>query len=767
MAALSGMGHTWRALLAVFLAATALFWAAGVSLAAPGDASPGLVWSTYLGGSGSDSGGGIAVDHNGDILVTGSTTSSDFPVQGDGQVTYGGNRDVFVAKISPTGELIWASYLGGSGDDSRYRARDDRGGWGGGIAVDASGNAWVTGRTNSTDFPVPGGFQTSLAGHYDAFVARLAPDGTLAWASYLGGSTNDDHARVIAVDGSGNAWVTGSTFSSDFPTANGFQTALSGQNDAFISEITAQGNLAWSTYLGGEDYDWGTGITTDAGGNAWVTIYSQGGVPTPGGFDTTCDGPGDAYVAKITPGHLIAWASYLGGNDEDWSSSIAVDSAGSVWVTGYTHSTDFPSTGGFQTSLAGAQNAFVTKISSDGVLEWSSYLGGSEYDFSHGIAIDPQGNGWVAGGTYSSDFGTPGTSGEDASSGSVFVARIAPAGALTWVKTFGGSGDDQANGIAVDASGAAWLTGDTTSSDLPTPGGFDTTYGGGEDGRDALVMCISAELSWLQIDKFHLGLPASTGHDSFVLEGSCNMWPYKTAPQTVTLNVGTTWSVTMDSASWKKVGKAGTYTCKANGVVAKLTYWSGLSTKCLFSFTASKQILKDSLPDLQNVPVRLRIGSGFDETVPVRLTLKGHTAKLASVGPQPVFWIDKVTLTRKLSASGRDSLLFKGRLFLQDAIDPETDAVTMTIGPYAISIPAGSFTESRNGLKYTAATPHGKLKVQLNTATGVLSVTATGIDLSTATDMADVSLSITNHDGTDWDYGLVMGVNKTANVYKY
>jgi hypothetical protein len=379
-----------------------------------------LVYSTYLGGSGHDSGAGIALDAAGNAYVTGSTDSSNFPTtSGAFQTTLGsffGNA--FVTKLNAAGTaLVYSTYLGGSGffgDEGR------------GIAVDAAGNAYVTGQTSSTNFPTtPGAFQATLRSiNGNAFVTKLNASGTaLVYSTYLGGSFND-HGTGIALDSAGDAYVTGGTQSRDFPTTPGaFQTTLGGFGgpNAFVTKLNAAGTaLVYSTYLGGSFLDQGFGVAVDAAGNAFVTgsAGSSNFPTTPGAFQTTLRGSvTNAFVTKLNAsGTALVYSTYLGGSYRDEGNGIALDAAGNAYVTGGAGSRDFPTTpGAFQTTFLGGsfgQNAFVTKLNASGTaLVYSTYLGGSgagsfDGDSGAGIALDAAGNAYVAGFTYSSDFPT-------------------------------------------------------------------------------------------------------------------------------------------------------------------------------------------------------------------------------------------------------------------------------------------------------------------------------------------------------------------------
>ena len=378
--------------------------------------------------------------------------------------------------------LFYSTYLGGSGDDI-----------GNSIAVDAAGNAYVTGQIQSTNFPTTlGAFQTTSSGGGDIFVTKLDPTGSgLVYSTYLGGS-GFDAGLGIAVDAAGNAYVTGGTFSTDFPTTLGaFQTTSSGGNDAFVTKLNPTGSaLLYSTYLRGA---FGESIAVDAAGNAYVAgIARPTDFPTTlGAFQTASGGGGDAFVTKLNlTGSALVYSTYLGGSDFDVARGIAIDAAGNAYVSGFTASTNFPTTlGAFQTTYGGgALDAFVAKVDPTGsVLVYSTYLGGSDIDGSVGIAVDAAGNAYVTGGTSSTNFPTtPGAF--QTAGGGAFVTKVSPTGTgLAYSTRLGGvSGGDGGQGVAVDAAGNAYVTGGTDSTDFPTTANaFQPAYGGGPE--DAFV----------------------------------------------------------------------------------------------------------------------------------------------------------------------------------------------------------------------------------------------------------------------------------------
>jgi len=482
---------------------------------------PVLSYSTYLAGSGHDAGRGIAVDAAGNAYVTGLTLSNDFPTTpGAFQTTLAsGSTDVFVTRFNPTGSgLVYSTYLGGNSFDEEAF----------GIAVDVDGNAYVTGWTNSGNFPTtPGSFQPTGGG--DAFVTKLDPTGSaLVYSTYLGGS-GGDRGLGIAVDAAKNAYVTGYTDSTNFPTSPGaFQTTFAGGGfygtDVFVTKLNPTGSgLVYSTFLGGSDDDLGHGIAVDADGNAYVTGFTAStDFPTTSGVfqsahaggsahDCCGGGPYDAFVTKLNPaGSGLVYSTYLGGSSVDVGIGIAVDASGHAYVTGYTGSSNLPITpGAFQSAFAGSYDAFATKLNPAGSgLVYSSYLGGIGSDVGLGIAVDAGGNAYVTGNTNSPNFPTtPGAfqptfvggnfGGGGDSSGDGFVTKIGPTGSFLVYSSFlGGSNFDEGRGIAVDAADNAYVTGVTNSPNFPTtPGGFQPAFVGGFSGPFTLPDAFVAKIT--------------------------------------------------------------------------------------------------------------------------------------------------------------------------------------------------------------------------------------------------------------------------------
>lgn len=441
---------------------------------------PVLSYSTYLGGTGTDEATAVAMDGAGNAWVTGYTGSTNFPTAGSPYQPNNRNNDnspdVFVSKFNASGTLLYSTYFGGTSDDLGF-----------GIAVDGSGNPWITGRTRSTDLPMTGGpAQGSNAGGVDAFVAKFGATGNLLYSSYLGGSGNDE-AAAIAVDGSGAAWITGDTASTNFRTAgNPARPATGGAMDAFASKFSATGQLLYSTYLGGAADDLGFGIATDSSGSAWVTgVALSNNFPLAGAPAQAANaGLADAFLAKFASNGSLAYSSYLGGVNNDNGFAIAVDAQGNAWIAGDTGSPNFPTTSGaYQTSYGGFEDAFVAKCGTNGALLYSTYCGGSGLEAAYGIAVAPAGDVLITGFTTSSnDFPLSPNPWQSSYGGGIqdaFVTRFSGSGTLSYSTFIGGAAVDEANAIAISSTNQAWFTGYSVSSDFPVAGAAVQPAGGG------------------------------------------------------------------------------------------------------------------------------------------------------------------------------------------------------------------------------------------------------------------------------------------------
>jgi hypothetical protein len=445
---------------------------------------PVLLYATYLGGSGDDIGYAIAVDANFDAYIAGTTTSTNFPSFGSPyQSSAKGNGDCFVTKIDAAGSaLIYSTYIGGSEADVATA-----------IAV-SSGNVFITGYTNSVDYPtkappsitittIP--FQQIYGGNTDAFVTQLNATGqALVYSSYLGGSGLDS-GQGIAVDSAGNAYVTGSTQSPNFPvTAGALQSTLNGSQNVFITKVNFTGEaLTYSTYLGGSQADVAQSIQLDSSADMYIAGYTfSSDFPTASPLQPHIGGGADAFVTELNAaGSALTFSTFLGGSGDDRAYGLALDGSNNIYVTGTTVSSNFPTTTGvFQPELKGTSNAFISKLNPAGSsLLYSTYLGGSGVDQANAIAVNAAGAAYITGFTESSDFPTQypvqgilGLSNNNlcgsAPCADAFITQLNPAGnGLTYSTYLGGNGPDFGQSIAVDSSGDPYITGSTSSVNFP------------------------------------------------------------------------------------------------------------------------------------------------------------------------------------------------------------------------------------------------------------------------------------------------------------
>ncbi|MGH9839380.1 MAG: SBBP repeat-containing protein [Blastocatellia bacterium] len=443
-----------------------------------------LIYAGYIGGSGRDGGNSIAVDKLGNVYVTGSTASAEgsFPESVGPDLSFNGDTDAFVAKINASGTaILYCGYIGGVGSDT-----------GNDIAVDGAGNAYISGCTDSTEasFPETVGPDLSFNGGTDAFVAKVNAAGNeLVYCGYLGGGDNDEGID-IAVDGEGNAFVTGPTRSrTGFPVKIGPSLTHNGEADAFVTKVNPAGTeILYSGFIGGAFEDVSHGIAVDGSGNAYVvgnTNSTEASFPEAVGPDLSFNGGlSDAFVAKINPsGSTLLYCGYIGGGLFDSGNKIAIDGADNVYVTGATNSNEasFPEAVGPDLSFnGGIADAYIAKVNPSGIsLLYCGYIGGSGLDESRGIAVDYAGSAYVAGHTASTEASFPVTVGPDLSFnggfmdfGDAFVAKINAAGtSLIYCGYIGGSGVESGSSIAVDNAGNAYVAADTGSDEKSFPDG--------------------------------------------------------------------------------------------------------------------------------------------------------------------------------------------------------------------------------------------------------------------------------------------------------
>lgn len=457
-----------------------------------------LGFSTYFGGSREESASDIAIDSAGNIYIIGNTNSTNFPVYHAYNSTLGGTNDtywfadviggdLFVAKFSPTGNLVYSTFLGGNRDDYAE-----------GIAVDSSGNVFVTGITYSQNFPLYKPYNNTWFYHSDSFLTELNSSGSgLVFSTFTGEGTTDNSIttlptfKLVALDSNGNCYIVNSVNGSS--------------GDLFMDEFNSTGNLVNYGLIPGYGYIYVTpsAIAVSNNGNSIYVVGSTSSTDLQydsGRYDSTLNGSSDGFIYKLNPlfshSNLLLWGTYLGGNSSDSITRVAIDSQGNVVVVGGTSSTDFPTTqNSYDKSLNGKDDGFIAKITSDGTkLVYSTLFGGSENDFATGMTLADDNNIYISGATSSLDFPLKnaidntfrgGTSfGLDA-----FVARFNfQMNSFVYSTYLGGTGDDFATGIAVNSNGTSYTIGTTSSTDFPVQNAYQTTnHGGSFFGYDAFI----------------------------------------------------------------------------------------------------------------------------------------------------------------------------------------------------------------------------------------------------------------------------------------
>ncbi len=439
---------------------------------------PVIGYSTYLGGTGSDFSNAIAIDTTGNAYIVGYTESLNFPTNNPQQRSISGKNDLFISKLNATGSsLAFSTYIGGSDED-----------FGNAIAIDSKGNVYITGYTFSNNFPVANPFQSKNGNTIantggDAFVVKLNSQGnTLVYATYLGGIA-DDMATSIAVDSQDSVYITGFTNSANFPVVNSVQAKSNGGFDAFITKLNATGNsMAYSSYFGGSDNDFGNAITIDKSNNAYIVgLTDSRNLPIVNPQQSILGGDSDGFIAKfVSTGNSLSFATYFGGSNFDTITSVAVDSTNNIYVTGVTGSKDFSIMNPIQQTKADSLDSFISKLNAAGnSLIFSTYLGGSGDEQANSIALDDKNNVYIMGVTSSTNFPlADATQKTNGGQQDVFMTKINATGnSLVFSTYLGGAGNDVGASLAVDNKGNVFMTGITNSMNFPMSKPLQATCG--------------------------------------------------------------------------------------------------------------------------------------------------------------------------------------------------------------------------------------------------------------------------------------------------
>jgi len=426
-------------------------------IASSSSSSSQLYFAVTFGGTNNNQGESIAVDSSGNIYITGYFYETvDF---GGGNVTSAGSADIFVLKLNSSGTFQWVNTYGGTSFD-----------FGRGIAVDSSGNIYITGYFYETvDF---GAGNVTSAGGSDIFVLKLNSSATFQWVSTFG-STSIDVGEDITVDSSGNSYITGYFEGTvDFGAGN---VTSAGSADIFVLKLNSSGTFQWVNTYGGSAFDVGMDITVDSSGNSYITGYFEGTVDF-GAGNVTSAGAADIFILKLNSSGTFQWVNIFGGTSTDVGQGIAVDSSGNSYITGYFQGTvDF---GGGNVTSAGSDDIFVLKLNSSGTFQWVSTFGGTSIDDGEDIAVDSSGNSYITGWFRETvDFG--GGNVTSAGGADIIVLKLNSSGTFQWVNTYGGTSGDVGEGITVDSSGNSYITG--WFRETVDFGGGNVTSAGGSD----------------------------------------------------------------------------------------------------------------------------------------------------------------------------------------------------------------------------------------------------------------------------------------------
>lgn len=436
-----------------------------------------LVWSTYLGGTNSDEVLGLTIDGDANVYVTGETFSSNFPTQSALQSGLAGSSDAFVTKFNANGTIAYSTYLGGAATTAwgNYDKGTD-------IDVDGSGNVYVVGTAHSADFPTLNAIKSSLGSddETDAFIAKLSASGTLSYSTYFGGS-HIDYGYGIEVDGNGNAYAVGVTHSGDLLTTTGayVTTSIPGVSYGYLVKLTSTGGRSYCTYFHDGIFD----VALDANANMYVCGITH--------MNTYDDGPSlidtvDAVVTRLTSAGAHSFTHRFGGSRGEVAFAVGADNSGNAYVTGVTHSSNFPTQNAAQSAANGLQEAFVMKLTSSGSVSYSTYLGGSGDDGAHGIFVDASGNAVVTGytGSYTILFPTTTDAHDQSNRGAndAFITRYTSAGSMAFSTLIGAGSHEIPHGVAMDGNGYYYVGGRTQSSAYPVQNAAQSSFGGVADG---------------------------------------------------------------------------------------------------------------------------------------------------------------------------------------------------------------------------------------------------------------------------------------------
>jgi uncharacterized protein (TIGR03437 family) len=654
--------------------------------------------------------------------------------EGPGRVVYGfqlGDYDRSRELVIDPAVLVYCGFIGGGGDDV-----------GNAIAVDGSGNAYVVGETSSSQatFPVAAGFDLTYSdGPGDAFIAKVNAAGTaLVYCSYIGGTSND-RATGVAVDGPGNAYVVGETFSNQttFPIVGGPGLTYARNGDVFIAKVNAAGtSLVYSGYIGGDQRDFASGVAIDSTGNAYVVGYTGStelSFPVTVGPDISENGDIDAFVAKVnTTGSALVYCGYIGGIAKDYGRGIAVDGAGNAYVVGDTASnqTSFPVTGGPDlTYNGGDSDAFVAKINAAGTaLVYSGYVGGAGVEFGRGMAVDSAGNAYITGETSSDQASFPVTVGPDLTFNGLtdaFVSKLNPSGTgFVYSGYVGGIGNDAGYGIALDSTGTAYITGETSSfQTFPVVGGPQLQ---GSGVLDAFVTRVNAPGNSL----IYSGFVGGSGNDranSIAVDGNGNAYITGTTESNqptfpVTVGPDLTFNGGMTDAFVAKIERRADVTPPSIASVGAVSRSQGSSTVVNLAFVSDVDTVAGNIfVGLKNIPAGVSVSNLANNNGTVTATVAVPCGTAPGAYPVTIEATDGAGLKSTADVTINVTANSAPVLGTYPATAVPVVGTSATVTPSAAPTDNGSITTI-----VATASPGFAGTLNVNTTTGVISIANAG-----------------------------------------
>lgn len=439
---------------------------------------PSVLWATYFGGSAIDYIYGAATDNSGNVLVAGNSNSTNAIGNGGFQTTYGGGvNDAYIAKFNTSGDLLWSTYYGGTGDD-----------YGSGCAADGSGNIYLAGYTTTSTNLASGGFQNTLTTGTTntAYLVKFTPSGSRIWATYYNGTAAaaatfpPTGGQPVCTDISGNVYLTGSTNTAGI-SSSGFQNTLGGGTDAYLVKFDATGNRLWATYYGGSSGDIGYGCAADASGNIYMAGLASSTGMASGGFQNTPGGSNDAFLAKFDASGNRLWATYYGNTGAETGYACTAEANGNVYMTGSTNSTTGIASGGVQNTAGGSTDGFIVKFNANGTRSWATYYGGTGSDQFRGCTGDATGSLYFSGITGSTaGIASNGFQNTSGGANDAMLLKLDSAGNRIWASYYGGTGADNGFTCAAGTSDNVYIAGYTnTATGIITPGTYQPTFGTG------------------------------------------------------------------------------------------------------------------------------------------------------------------------------------------------------------------------------------------------------------------------------------------------